>query len=164
MKTRTGMAILLAMAFTVVATARAGEKGKSAGNGVFVTAADVKWNDIPGFPGLKMAVVDGDATKGPHHSMIKFTAGFAAPLHHHTSDHYVTVTAGTLVLNVDGEDHKLPAGSFFALTGKKKHVTTCEKGADCVLAIDCQGKWDVVPAEAKADSKKGEPKAADAKK
>jgi quercetin dioxygenase-like cupin family protein len=71
--------------------------------------------------------------------------GFAAPLHHHTADHFVTVIAATLVLNVDGQDHRLPAGSFFSFTGKKSHTTKCEPGAECVLANDARGKWDVVP-------------------
>ena len=45
--------------------------------------------------------------------MIKFVGG-AAPLHHHSSDHYGTVVAGTIVLTVDGQDKKLPAGSYSA--------------------------------------------------
>lgn len=92
-----------------------------------------------------MAVVEGDPAKGAHHSLMRFTGGFAAPLHHHTADHYVTVVAGTLVLAVDGQEKELPAGSYFAFTGMKPHVTKCKAGADCTLAIDARGKWDVVP-------------------
>lgn len=71
-----------------------------------------------------------------------------------SSDHYGTVVSGNLVLVVDGKENKLPAGSYFAFTGKAKHATRCEAGADCVLAIDSRGKWDVVPADAKPAAKK----------
>ena len=60
-----------------------------------------------------------------------------------------TVVTGTMVLTVDGQDRKLPAGSYFALTGKKPHATRCEAGAECVLAIDARGKWDVVQKKTK---------------
>ena len=129
-------------------------KEAKGGTAVFTPAGDLKWGDVAGFPGLKMAVVDGDPAKGPAHFMMKFPGGFAAPLHHHSSDHHVTVIAGTLVLTADGKDNKLPAGSYFAFKGKKPHLTKCDAGADCVLFVDSRGKWDVIPAETKAPDKK----------
>jgi quercetin dioxygenase-like cupin family protein len=63
-------------------------------------------------------VLQGSPAKGPHHSLIKLPAGFTAPLHHHTSDHYVAVVAGTIALTVDGKETKLPAGSFFSFTAR----------------------------------------------
>jgi quercetin dioxygenase-like cupin family protein len=94
--------------------------------------------------GVQMAVVDGDPAKGPSHFLIKFVGGFAAPVHHHTANHFVTVVAGTLVLTVDGTEQKLPAGSVFAFSKKTKHATSCAAGADCVLSVDSRGKWDVI--------------------
>ena len=76
---------------------------------------------------------------------MKFDAGFAAPLHHHSSDHFVTVVSGTLILTVDGKEQRLPAGSFFSFKSKKTHTTACAQGADCVLFADVRGKWDVIP-------------------
>ena len=78
----------------------------------------------------------------------------AAPVHHHTANHSVTVVAGTLVLTVDGKDQKLPPGSFFTFTNKAQHATACEKGADCILSMDVRGKWDVVPEADKTTAKK----------
>lgn len=135
-------------------------QAKGAGASVATAAADLKWNDVPDFPGLKMAVVSGDPAKGAAHFFMKFPAGFAAPQHHHSADHYVTVLAGTMVLNIDGKDVKLPAGSYFSFSGKKHHMTKCDAGADCVLFIDARSKWDVVPEGAP----KAEPKKAEAKK
>jgi quercetin dioxygenase-like cupin family protein len=123
-------------------------------NAVLVSASDIKWSDVPDFPGLKMAVLEGDPAKGAHHSMIKFAGGFTAPLHHHSSDHFGTVVTGTLVLTVDGQDKKLPAGSYCSFKGKEKHMTRCEAGADCILSMDVRGKWDVVPDGPKPVAKK----------
>lgn len=93
---------------------------------------------------MKTAAVQGDATKGASHSFVKLPAGFTVPHHHHSPDHYVMVVSGTVVFNVDGQDHSLSAGSFFAFTGQKKHATHCADGSECVLFIDSRGKWDVV--------------------
>jgi quercetin dioxygenase-like cupin family protein len=132
-------------ALLLAAPAGAKEKAKVGGAAVLTPAADVKWADVPGFEGVKLAVVEGDPAKGAHHSMMRFAAGFSAPVHKHSANHYVTVLAGTLVLGVDGVETKLPAGSYFAFTGKKLHTTRCDAGADCVLFVDARGKWDVIP-------------------
>ena len=135
-------------------------QAKGSGTSVVTAAADLKWNDVPNFPGVKMAVTSGDPAKGAAHFFMKFAPGFAAPMHHHNSDHFVTVVAGTLILNIDGKDAKLPAGSYFSFSGKKHHATRCDTGAECVLFLDARGKWDVIPEAAP----KAEPKKADAKK
>ncbi len=122
--------------------ALAGDKG---GGSVFVAKGDVKWADVPGMAGIQIAPVEGDPGKGASHFLLKFASGFSAPLHHHSANHFGTVVAGTMTLTVDGKDQKLPAGSFFAFSGKKPHMTKCETGAECVLSMDVRGKWDVVP-------------------
>jgi quercetin dioxygenase-like cupin family protein len=149
------MAAVIGMALSIAAfTPLAGAKDTKGGTAVLMPASDLKWSDVPDFPGLKMAVLEGDPAKGPNHHMIKLPGGFSAPLHHHSPDHYVTVLGGTLVLTVDGKEQKLPAGSYFAFKGKKPHMTKCDAGADCLLSIDSRGKWDIVPEEKKAAEKK----------
>jgi quercetin dioxygenase-like cupin family protein len=144
-------ALLLALAPQAQAQAKKGS--------LFQPATDLKWTDLPDFPGVKMAVAEGDPAKGPSHIFIKFEPGFTAPRHHHTSDHYVTVVSGTLVLTTPEGERRLPPGSFFSFTGKTKHATRCEAGAECVLAIDSRGKWDVIPeAGAKAEPKSPQPR------
>jgi quercetin dioxygenase-like cupin family protein len=115
---------------------------------VLTAAADEKWADVPGFPGVKISPVEGNPEKGPSHFLIKFAPGFAAPLHHHSSDHYVTVLAGNMTMVVDGKEVKLGPGSFFQFTGKQKHETRCDAGAECELSVDSRGKWDVVVEDA----------------
>ena len=96
-------------------------------------------------PGVQIAVVSGDPNKGAAHFFIKLPSGFSVALHHHTPDHYGVVLSGTMVFNVDGQDHTLPAGSYIQFTGKKTHTTKCTDPAGCTLFVDSRGKWDVVP-------------------
>jgi anti-sigma factor ChrR (cupin superfamily) len=113
-----------------------------------VAAGELKWVDVPDTP-AKLATVKGDSAKGPHASFIKLPAGFSAPLHSHSADHQVAVAAGTLTMTPEGGTaKKLGPGSWFEFTGKKKHVTTCDAGADCVLFIVAKAAWDLVPAVA----------------
>ena len=153
-------AVGAALIVSAVAAVPVVAQAKGSGASVTTAAADLKWNDVPNFPGVKMAVASGDPDKGAAHFFMKFAPGFAAPLHHHNADHYVTVIAGTLVLNIDGKDVKLPAGSYFSFSGKKPHTTKCDAGPECILFNDARGKWDVIPEAAP----KAEPKKAEAKK
>ena len=135
-------------AVTLLASPAAGKSGASVGTATLVAAGDVKWVDVPDTP-AKMATVKGDAAKGPHASFIKLPAGFSAPLHSHSADHNVVVVSGTLTMTPEGgAAKKLGPGSWFEFTGKKKHVTTCDAGADCVLFIAAKAAWDLVPAGA----------------
>src|SRR5262245_26819364 len=86
------------LSMLAVATLGAAATADAAGKAVLLPSSEVKWADVPGFPGVQMAAVGGDPAKGPHHSMLKFTGGFEAPVHHHTTDHFGTVVSGTLVL------------------------------------------------------------------
>lgn len=112
-----------------------------------VPAADVKWSDVSGMSGVKMAVLGGAPDKGASHFLIKIPAGQTVPLHFHNADHYAYVVSGTMTFGGDGKEVALPPGSYFSFVGKKKHTTRCDPGADCVIFMDARGKWDVVPVE-----------------
>lgn len=120
-------------------------KKDKAANFTLIEAKDIKWTAMEGFQGVYISTIEGDAKKGAHHSFIKFDAGFAAPLHTHTANHYSTVIAGTIIMTVDGVEHRLPAGSYFSFLNKRAHATSCAPGADCLLFTDVRGKWDVIP-------------------
>src|SRR5450432_1848912 len=138
--TLTAALVVLAGLSSLATRALAADKadsGKKVSGAVLIPAGDVKWSEVPGMTGVQIAPVDGDPSKGPSHFFLKFAGGFAAPLHHHTANHSGTVVAGTL-----------------AFTGRTKHMTRCEAGADCVLSMDARGKWDVVPEVEKGGAKK----------
>jgi anti-sigma factor ChrR (cupin superfamily) len=69
----------------------------SASRLVTMPASDMKWMDLDpkGAPGVKVADVWGDHTKGAYGAFIKFPAGWAAPLHTHTNDLKIVVVSGT---------------------------------------------------------------------
>lgn len=149
MKTISWAASFLCSAFVVMlvtapAVTSAKMKAKPA-DAVFIEAKDIQWKEVPGFAGVHTATVEGDDMKGQHHAFMKFEPGFSAPMHHHSADHYVAVVAGTMILTVDGQEHRLPAGSYFSFKHRGHHATTCAAGAECVLFADVRGKWDVVP-------------------
>jgi len=143
--TRTGSRITLAIVgvlFVGVAVATAAPGG----NAVVEPRAGLKWT--PGaVPQVSTAAVEGDIAKGTSHFFLKYAAGFVTPPHHHSADHYVTLVSGTLVLIVDGKEHRLTPGSYFSLTGKKTHTARCEGSEDCVMFLDARGPWDVVMEE-----------------
>ena len=115
----------------------------AAGDSVVVAKADLKWKEM-GIPGLAAAPVSGDMTKGASRFFLKYPVGFVSPKHHHTADHYVTLVSGTITLTVDGKDHKLGPGSYFALTKKSVHVAKVEGNEEAVFFIQADQPWDVV--------------------
>lgn len=115
---------------------------KSNSKNLAVDASNLTWQES--MPGVMIAPVHGDPAKGASHFFLKYAGGLKTPSHHHSSDHYVTLVSGVLTLTVDGADHKLTAGSLFALTNKAVHTVICAEGADCLMSIDSRGKWDVV--------------------
>ena len=148
-----GVFVALALSSTTYAEA-AKAKAPAAGKAVLWAAEDLKWVDVPDTP-VKRAVLWGDPAKGAHGALLKFPAGFEAPLHHHTADHHAVVISGTLIMTPEGEAGKrLGPGSSFSFTGKKKHTTKCDAASECVLFVDSAGPWDVLM----DDGKKAAPK------
>ncbi|AZZ36378.1 hypothetical protein CIK05_06090 [Bdellovibrio sp. qaytius] len=111
----------------------------------FIEAKDLKWTAVAEFPGIQMAVVDGDSQKGSHHAMHKFDAGLTVPMHHHSAETYGTIIAGTIIITMDGIEHRLTPGSFFTYKRNQPHTTACAAGAECIMSLDVRGKWDVIP-------------------
>lgn len=155
MSNRRFVLLTAALALLISSPAFAAEKGKapaktSGGKAILTPAADLKWVTPPNSPpGVQMAVLWGDPAKGPHGALHKFSPGFVAPLHHHSAGYHGVVISGTMSMTPEGEAEKtLGPGSFFQITGKKRHVTKCLAGAECVIEVDSGGAWDVVMADA----------------
>jgi hypothetical protein len=134
----TSLLVAAASCLSIVSFAHAAD------NAVLLPPGEIKWVDVPNAKGVQIAPVQGDPSKGPSHFFLKFAPGFSAPCTITARIISGRLSAATVALTVDGQERKLPAGSYFAFTGKKPHATRCETGADCVLSIDARGKWDVV--------------------
>jgi len=134
---------VMIMAISAAAIAAASILAIGAGKSMVVAKADLKWKDM-GIPGVASAPVSGDMEKGASRFFLKYPVGFVTPKHHHTADHYVAVVSGTITLTVDGKDHKLGPGSYFALTEKMSHTAKVEGNEEAVFFIQADGPWDVV--------------------
>jgi len=134
------------------AKAKPAAKPKSGAAPVFLPAADLKWVQMdPNVPGITIASVWGDYTKGAWGAFIKFPAGFTAPLHTHTSAIKFVVVSGTYLQTPDGKaEVRLDPGSYeYQPGGSYRHVTGCDKASDCVIFAQSTGKFDLIPVEAK---------------
>jgi mannose-6-phosphate isomerase-like protein (cupin superfamily) len=131
------------MALAVALLAAAAVLAIGAGKAVVVTKAELKWKDM-GIPGVAAAPVSGDMEKGASRFFLKYPVGFVSPKHHHTADHYVTVLSGTITLTVDGKEHKLGPGAYFALTEKMPHTAKVEGNEEAMFFVQADGPWDAV--------------------
>src|SRR6266581_1615405 len=85
-------AVSFVLAAAVLAQGAGEAKAKSASKAkaaepIVMPAGDLKWTDLDptGAPGVKIADMWGDHTKGAFGAFVKFPAGFATPLHTHTN-------------------------------------------------------------------------------
>ncbi|HEY1250854.1 MAG TPA: DUF4437 domain-containing protein [Thermoanaerobaculia bacterium] len=119
---------------------------------VFMASGDIKWVDLDptGAPGVKIADMWGDHTKGAFGSFVKFPAGFMTPLHTHTNAFKIVVISGTFLQTPEGKSEmRLGPGSYeLQPAGPYKHTTGCAAGADCVFFTQADGKFDLLPVAA----------------
>jgi hypothetical protein len=122
---------------------------------VVIPASDLKWADLDpkdpkGAPGVMIADVWGDHTKGGFGAFIKLPPGFAAPLHTHTNDYKVVIVSGTYIQAPEGKpEFSLGPGSYFMQPGGNyKHTTSCDKASECVFFLQSNGKFDLKPVKA----------------
>lgn len=134
-------AVVIAMAAVLMA----GSMAFAAESTVVVAKADLKWKDMGN--GVSAAPVSGNMEKGASRFFLKYPVGLVTPKHHHDADHYVTVVSGSITLNLDGKDHKLGPGSYFAITKKAAHTAKVEGNEDAVLFVEADGPWNVVAAK-----------------
>ena len=144
--------ILLILAVPVLAQPSGKAQGTPSqkttpGQPVFLPAADLKWIDLDpaGAPGVKIADLWGDHTKGAFGGFLKLPAGFAAPLHTHTHDMKVVFLSGTYVQAPEGKPEvRLGPGSYMMQPGGNyRHTTSCDKSADCVFFVESNGAFDL---------------------
>ena len=163
---RTVLALLISLILSAPALAQSsrGAKANTApkagpGQPVFTPAADLKWTDLDpkGAPGVKVADLWGDHTKGAFGAFLKLPAGFAVPLHTHTHTMTVVFLSGTYIQAPEGKaEVRLGPGSYMMQPGGNyRHTTACDKASECLFFVESNGSFDLKPVEAgKAPGKK----------
>jgi anti-sigma factor ChrR (cupin superfamily) len=166
MRPRHVLAFSLSLILTVPVLAKAAGQATpakppraAASQPIFTPAADLKWTDLDpkGAPGVKVADLWGDHTKGAFGAYLKLPAGFAVPLHTHTYAMKVIFLSGTYIQAPEGKPEvRLGPGSYMMQPGGNyRHTTSCDKAADCVFFVESSGPFDLKPVEAaKAPAKK----------
>ena len=150
---------LIALSGTSIATqaaeAATGQKPRSGPAPTLAT--DLKWTDLDpkGAPGVKIADLWGDHTKGAFGAMFKLPAGFVAPLHRHTHEMKLVIISGTYVQAEEGKpEFRLGPGSYLLQPGGQyKHTTRCDQASDCVFFVESKGPFDLHLAETKPKSR-----------
>ena len=148
--------LAFAMAFALAAAALAQGTGPvkakvapkpAASRLVVMPAGDLKWADLDptGAPGVKIADLWGDHTKGAYGAFFKLPAGFAVPLHTHTHAIKVVIVSGTYIQVPDGKpEFRIGPGSYFLQPGGNyRHTTSCDKASDCVFFAESNGRFDL---------------------
>jgi anti-sigma factor ChrR (cupin superfamily) len=161
MRARTVLAFTFSvfLATPVLAQTAGTAKTPAAAKPVFTAAADLKWTDLDpvGAPGVKIATVWGDYTKGAFGAYFKLPAGFAVPLHTHTNVMRVAFLSGTYIQAPEGQPEvRLGPGSYMMQPGGNyRHTTSCDKASECLLFVVGSGLFDLKPVAApKAPVKK----------
>ncbi len=163
--TRNVMALAMSFALAAAVCAEGSGEGKTRGASkavasrlIVMPASGLKWTDLDptGAPGVKIADLWGDHTKGAYGAFFRLPAGFAVPLHTHTRDIKVVIVSGTYIQAPEGKpEFRLGPGSYFMQPGGSyRHTTSCDKAADCVFFAESNGRFDLnVVGAAKAPAK-----------
>jgi|SRR5580765_76494 len=118
------------------------------GGVVVVKAAEIKWEDYPGRPGVKLAVIEGDLSKpGPFLMRVKFPAGFKLAPHTHPSLEHTTILSGGMRLgygtNPDGPAELMSPGTVIITPANTPHFATMP--TETIVQTHGVGPWSSTP-------------------
>ena len=140
------IAALVGLLFMTATDASAQKKFKK----LIVAAEDLKWEQLADAPpGVMVAQVKGDQTKGAYIAFTKFPAGFTAPLHYHTHDAKITVIKGGYTYN--GKTYG--PGSFLMIPGMDKHTSGGVADSETIFLDEATGKFDLHIVDAPKEQK-----------
>ena len=149
MRTRVMLPVIASALLAASLSAQSTKTPKSPTTPTFLPAPDLKWVDLDpkGAPGVKIADLWGDHTKGAYGAYLKLPAGFTTPLHTHSHPMKVIFVSGTYLQTPEGKAQvRLGPGSYMMQpAGNYKHVTACDQSADCVFFVESDGPFDLKP-------------------
>ena len=128
---------------------RAEDPAPTPSDHVFVTPADLGWQDGP--PSLprdaQFVVIEGDPKKEGLFTMrLKLPADYRIPAHWHPADEHVTVISGGFNMGTGDvldttKGHALPTGSFALMPAQMHHFAWTSE--ETVLQLHGVGPWQI---------------------
>ena len=114
-----------------------------------VSAAELKWVDVPSLPpGAKIAVMEGPMNEGvPFTARLRMPANYRIPAHWHPAIEHVTVLSGTFYMGVGeaidtSKGMAVAAGGFVVMQTKTPHFAyTMNEPAE--IQLHGVGPWGV---------------------
>jgi len=129
------------------------------GDHKMVTAADLKWEDLPSLPkGAKAVVIEGPLGEAvPFTIRIKVPANYKVPPHWHPAVERVTVLSGTFNMGMgDKFDEKktmaVGPGDMMIMQPKTNHFAWTDK--ETVLQLNGTGPWGITYVNPEDDPRK----------
>lgn len=112
------------------------------------------WKPKDALPkGAHGAVVRGDPHEGPYAFFGRFPGSYTVPMHFHTNDVAVVMTAGSMIIEPQGGvAATIAQGGYFFLPGQLNYVARCEK--PCTFLAWGEKPFDIIYADAKDDPRK----------
>jgi quercetin dioxygenase-like cupin family protein len=138
-------ALILAAASTGSAQAQSGA-GNSDKSVLYVAAEQAKFDQSP-MPGVSMATVWGDPSKGPHGTYTKFAPGYDAGMHTHSSDVWIVVIKGAYLYKDESGEKRVGPGDFIRVPGGHKHWSGGDKAEGALFYEEGSGKFDLIAAK-----------------
>jgi quercetin dioxygenase-like cupin family protein len=112
---------------------------------IFVSSEQASFKESA--PGVSMAALWGDATKGAHATFTKFAPGYDAGMHTHTNDVWIAVVKGAYVYKDDAGEKRVESGGFLRVPGGHKHSSSGDAKDGALFYEESNGKFDLIPAK-----------------
>ena len=114
---------------------------------IYVAAEQATFKQMPAVDGVSMATLWGDPDKGAHGTYTKFTPGYDAGMHTHTSDIWIVGIKGAYLYKDDAGEKRVGPGEFLRVPGGHKHWSGGDKTEGALFYEEASGKFDVIPAK-----------------
>lgn len=98
-------------------------------------------------PGVSIAPIWGDQTKGAHATYTKFAAGQDNGWHTHTNDTWIVGIKGAYLYKDDDGEKRVGPGVFLRVPGGHKHWSGGDKKEGALFYEESSGKFDLIPAK-----------------
>jgi quercetin dioxygenase-like cupin family protein len=137
-----GLAVALVAVWSVGRVQGQKAEGKKV---IFVSADQAKFADTN--PGVSMAAIWGDTSKGAHGTFTKFAPGYDAGMHTHTNDVWIVVVKGAYLYKDDAGEKRVGPGDFLRVPGGHKHWSGGDAKEGALFYEEGSGKFDLIQAK-----------------